>query len=72
MIAPLHVSNSSGWQQESSARGSHQADLLAVIYTRYVKFRKSKAGTSPQQCAHGYQGALKSTFLGSECFDGFL
>jgi len=67
-----HVSNSSGCRQESSARGSHKTALLAVIYTRYVKFSKTRDGTSPQQCAHGYSGALTPTFLGSQCFDRFL
>ena len=72
MIAPLYFSNSSGCKQESSARESHKAALLAVIYTRYVKFSEAGAGAYPQQCAHGYSGALTPTFLGSQRVDGYL
>jgi len=68
MIAPLHVSDSSGCKQESSARGSHKAALLAFIYTRYVNFSKASGNTSQQQWAYGYSGDAYTHVSGISMF----
>jgi hypothetical protein len=71
MTAPLYVSNSSGCKHESSARGSHKAALLAVIYTRYVNAAK-QATAHPHNSAHtDIRGRLHPRFLALNALTDF-